>query len=64
MENRGIADHPPKKKPSTKKKNPPPKCIPKFTQNGEAYIDAQRKIQEFFSPYQKKNVGTTTGLDG
>jgi hypothetical protein len=73
MENGGIVHPPAKKKPPTKKKSVPPKYTPIFKangerySNGEAYRDAQRKIQEFFSPCQK-NVGTTrattTGLDG
>lgn len=51
----------PKKKCPPKKKTAPPTCIPKYNQNGEAYIDAQRKIEEFFRPYPKENV---TGLGG
>ena len=65
MENGGTVHPPTKKKAPPKKKSVPPKCTPKFKQNGEAYVEAQRKIQEFFSPCQKNVVGTaTTGLDG
>ena len=53
---------PPLKKKCIKKKSAPPKCTPKFKQNGEAYVEAQRKIREFFSPLKKENdvVATTT----
>ena len=51
---------PPPKKKKAKKKNAPV-YQPIYTQTGEAYREAQKKIHEFFSPCPQSTTTPETG---